>query len=325
MLTDFQAEENFYSKKFHFSYSGLNKLLFSPRSFYNHYILNQREDKMEQHLVDGSLLHCLLLEEDKFDEKFVVSPGKLPGDSAKKVLDKVFTRALIDGYLELSLEDLKDDILAVLQEINLHQSLKTDAQRIEKMVTDENLSYYDFLRTKGDKLVIDNETLERVKLSVDEVKQNQKAWSLLGIGNPDSKSEVPLLANLDDHKFGLKGIVDNIRVAHDEKVIYITDLKTTGKLLQDFPETVEYYKYWLQAAVYVRLVRKSMPELSNYGIKFHFIVVDKLNQSYAFEVSSVTLREWLDRLDDVLKVADYHYTSRNYDLPYEYKEGSIIL
>lgn len=325
MLTDFQAEENFYSKKFHFSYSGMNKLLFSPRSFYNHYILNQREDKMEQHLVDGSLLHCLLLEEDKFDEKFVVSPGKLPGDSAKKVLDKVFTRALIDGYLELSLEDLKDDVLAVLQEINLHQSLKTDAQRVEKMVTNENISYYDFLRTKGDKLVIDNETLERVKLSVDEVKQNQKAWSLLGIGNPDSKSEVPLLADLDDHKFGLKGIVDNIRVAHDEKVIYITDLKTTGKLLQDFPETVEYYKYWLQAAVYVRLVRKSMPELSNYSIKFHFIVVDKLNQSYAFEVSKVTLNTWIDRLDEVLKVADYHYTSRNYDLPYEYKEGSIIL
>lgn len=325
MLTDFQAEENFYQKKFHFSYSGMNKLLFSPRSFYNHYILNQREDKMEQHLIDGSLLHCLLLEEDKFDEKFVVSPGKLPGDSAKKVLDKVFTRALIDGYLELSLEDLKDDILQILQEVNLHQSLKTDAQRVEKMVTDENISYYDFLRTKGDKLVIDNETLERVKLSVDEVKQNQKAWSLLGIGNPDSKSEVPLLADLDDHTFGLKGIVDNIRVAHDEKVIYITDLKTTGKLLQDFPETVEYYKYWLQAAVYVRLVRKSMPELSNYSIKFHFIVVDKLNQSYAFEVSSVTLREWLDRLDEVLKVVDYHYTSRNYDLPYEYKQGNIIL
>jgi hypothetical protein len=280
---------------------------------------------MEQHLIDGSLLHCLLLEEDKFDEKFVVSPGKLPGDSAKKVLDKVFTRALIDGYLELSLEDLKDDILQILQEVNLHQSLKTDAQRVEKMVTDENISYYDFLRTKGDKLVIDNETLERVKLSVDEVKQNQKAWSLLGIGNPDSKSEVPLLADLDDHTFGLKGIVDNIRVAHDEKVIYITDLKTTGKLLQDFPETVEYYKYWLQAAVYVRLVRKSMPELSNYSIKFHFIVVDKLNQSYAFEVSSVTLREWLDRLDEVLKVVDYHYTSRNYDLPYEYKQGNIIL
>lgn len=325
MLTDFQAEENFYSKKFHFSYSGLNKLLFSPRSFYNHYILNQREDKVEQHLVDGSLLHCLLLEEDKFDEKFVLSPSKLPGDSAKKVLDKVFTRALIDGYTELSLEDRSSDIIMVLQEINLHQSLKTDEQRVEKMLTEENKSYYDFLRTKGDKLVIDNETLERVKISVDEVKGNSKAWSLLGIGNPDTKSEVPLQIDLLNYGFGLKGIVDNIRVAHDEKTIYINDLKTTGKLIQDFPETVEYYKYWLQAAIYVRLTRASYPDLSAYKIKFHFVVVDKINQCYAFEVSPVTLNKWADDLDDVLKIAAYHYDSRNYDLPYVYKESNVIL
>jgi hypothetical protein len=280
---------------------------------------------MEQHLVDGSLLHCLLLEEDKFDEKFVLSPSKLPGDSAKKVLDKVFTRALIDGYTELSLEDLSSDIIMVLQEINLHQSLKTDEQRVEKVLTDENKSYYDFLRTKGDKLVIDNETLERVKISVEEVKGNSKAWSLLGIGNPDTKSEVPLQIDMLNYGFGLKGIVDNIRVAHDEKTIYINDLKTTGKLIQDFPETVEYYKYWLQAAVYVRLVRESYPELSTYKIKFHFVVVDKINQCYAFEVSSVTLNKWSDDLNDVLKIAAYHYDSRNYDLPYAYKEGNVIL
>ncbi len=325
MVTDFQAEENFYKKKYHFSYSGLNKLLFSPRSFYNHYILNQREDKMEQHLIEGTLLHCLLLEEDKFNEKFVLSPNKLPGDSAKKVLDKVFTRALIDGYTELSLEDLSSDIIMVLQEINLHQSLKTDEQRVEKMITEENKSYYDFLRTKGDKLVIDNETLDKVKISVEEVKGNSKAWSLLGIGNPDTKSEVPLQTDLLNYNFGLKGIVDNIRVAHDEKTIYINDLKTTGKMIQDFPETVEYYKYWLQAAVYVRLARASYPELKDYKIKFHFVVVDKINQCYAFEVSKVTLNKWLDDLDDVLKIAAYHYDSRNYDLPYMYKEGNVIL
>lgn len=325
MLTDFQAEQSFYNKKFHFSYSGLNKLLFSPRSFYSHYILNQREDKMEQHLIEGRLLHCLLLEEDKFDEQFVLSPNKLPGDSAKKVLDKIFTRACEDGTQDVTLSLQEYYILSSLQDINLHQSLKTDAQRIEKIVTDENVSYYEFLRTKGNKIVIDNETLERVKISVDEVKQNQKAWSLLGIGTPDSNSEVALLADLDDHTFGLKGIVDRIRVSHEEKTIYIIDLKTTGKLLQDFPETIEYYKYWLQAAIYVRLARKSMPELSSYTINFHFIVVDKINQCYAFEVSKVTLGKWLDQLDDVLKIAEYHYTSRNYTLPYNYIEGNIIL
>ena len=58
---------------------------------------------------------------------------------------------------------------------------------------------------------------------------------------------------------------------------------------------------------------------------FHFVVVDKINQCYAFEVSKVTLNKWLDDLDDVLKIAAYHYDSRNYDLPYMYKEGNVIL
>ena len=324
MLTDFQAEENFYSKKFHFSYSGFNKLLFAPSAFYKHYILNQREDKMEQHLIEGSLLHCLLLEEDKFDDKYVVSPVNLPGDSIKNVVDKVFVRALIDGYLELSLEQNEFQILEILKEINLYQSLKTDAQRVEKVVTDASISYYNFLTTKGDKAVIDEDTLNKVKGYAEIVKSNSKITSLLNIGSPNSHSEVPLVMDTQ-YGFGLRGFVDNINIDHSAKVIYINDLKTSGKLLQDFPETIEYYKYWLQAAVYCRLVRANYPDLSNYKIKFHFIVVDKLTQCYAFEVSTVTLNTWLDKLDEVMKIADYHYTNRKYDLPYEYEVGNVIL
>ena len=322
-MIDFQAEENFYKKKFHFSYSGFNKLLFAPSAFYKHYILNQREDKMEQHLIEGSLLHCLLLEEDKFHDKYVVSPVNLPGDSIKNVVDKVFVRALVTNNLHLSLEQLEDDILQILQDINLYQSLKTDAQRVEKVVTDASISYYNFLATKGDKAVIDEDTLNKVKGYAEIVRSNEKITSLLNIGGTYSQSEVPLVMDTQ-YDFGLRGFVDNINIDHDAKVIYINDLKTSGKMLQDFPETVDYYKYWLQAAVYCRLVRANY-SLGNYKIKFHFIVVDKLTQCYAFEVSQVTLNSWMDKLDEIMKIADYHYTNRKFDLPYEYEVGNVIL
>ena len=322
-MIDFQAEENFYKKKFHFSYSGFNKLLFAPSAFYKHYILNQREDKMEQHLIEGSLLHCLLLEEDKFHDKYVVSPVNLPGDSIKNVVDKVFVKALISNNLDLSLEQLEDDILQILQDINLYQSLKTDAQRVEKVVTDASISYYNFLATKGDKAVIDEDTLNKVKGYAEIVRSNEKITSLLNIGGTYSQSEVPLVTDTQ-YDFGLRGFVDNINIDHDAKVIYINDLKTSGKMLQDFPETVDYYKYWLQAAVYCRLVRANY-SLGNYKIKFHFIVVDKLTQCYAFEVSQVTLNSWMDKLDEIMKIADYHYTNRKFDLPYEYEVGNVIL
>ena len=322
-MIDFQAEENFYKKKFHFSYSGFNKLLFAPSAFYKHYILNQREDKMEQHLIEGSLLHCLLLEEDKFHDKYVVSPVNLPGDSIKNVVDKVFVRALVTNNLHLSLEQNEFEILEVLKEINLYQSLKTDAQRVEKVVTDASISYYNFLASKGDKAVIDEDTLNKVKGYAEIVRSNDKITSLLNIGGTYSQSEVPLVMDTQ-YDFGLRGFVDNINIDHDAKVIYINDLKTSGKLLQDFPETVDYYKYWLQAAVYCRLVRANY-SLGNYKIKFHFIVVDKLTQCYAFEVSTVTLNSWMDKLDEIMKIADYHYTNKKYDLPYEYEVGNVIL
>jgi len=322
-MIDFQAEENFYKKKFHFSYSGFNKLLYAPSAFYKHYILNQREDKMEQHLIEGSLLHCLLLEEDKFHEKYVVSPVNLPGDSIKNVVDKVFTRAWANNNLDLSLEQNEFDILDILKEINLYQSLKTDAQRVEKVITDASISYYNFLTTKGDKAVIDEETLTKVKGYAEIVRSNEKITSLLNIGGPFSMSEVPFVMDTK-YAFGLRGFVDNVNIDHGAKVIYINDLKTSGKLLQDFPETVEYYKYWLQAAVYCKLVRANYG-LSDYEIKFHFIVVDKLTQCYAFEVSQVTLNSWMDKLDEIMKIADYHYTNKKYDLPYEYEVGNVIL
>jgi len=322
-MIDFQAEENFYKKKFHFSYSGFNKLLYAPSAFYKHYILNQREDKMEQHLIEGSLLHCLLLEEDKFHDKYVVSPVNLPGDSIKNVVDKVFTRAWANNNLDLSLEQNEFDILEILKEINLYQSLKTDAQRVEKVVTDASISYYNFLTTKGDKAVIDEDTLNKVKGYAEIVRSNEKITNLLNIGGAFSMSEVPFVMDTK-YAFGLRGFVDNVNIDHGAKVIYINDLKTSGKLLQDFPETIEYYKYWLQAAVYCKLVRANYG-LSDYKIKFHFIVVDKLTQCYAFEVSTVTLNSWMDRLDEVMKIADYHYTNKKYDLPYEYEVGNVIL
>jgi hypothetical protein len=54
-------------------------------------------------------------------------------------------------------------------------------------------------------------------------------------------------------------------------------------------------------------------------------VVDKLTQCYAFEVSSETFNNWMYKLNEIMKIADYHYTNRKFDLPYEYEVGGVIL
>ncbi len=83
MKLDKQKEAIFYNKDFKFSYSSLNKLLFSPSLFYKDYILYDREVRTDKHLIEGKLIHCLVFEPENLKDKFNVLPGKLPSDSVK--------------------------------------------------------------------------------------------------------------------------------------------------------------------------------------------------------------------------------------------------
>ena len=40
-----EKENSFYNKKFSFSYSSINKMLFSPKLFYKEYVLLDREER----------------------------------------------------------------------------------------------------------------------------------------------------------------------------------------------------------------------------------------------------------------------------------------
>ena len=82
-------EEEFYNQDYNFSYSSMNKLLFSPGIFYKDYILKERELKTDKHLVEGKLLHLLLLQPEKLHEEFSIVPTKVPSESLKKVLKVV--------------------------------------------------------------------------------------------------------------------------------------------------------------------------------------------------------------------------------------------
>lgn len=329
--TPAELEQEFYSKLLVLSYSGLNKLLFSPKMYYNHYILQQREEKLESYLIDGKVIHNLLLDDGSFDKNFILLPSNLPTGNSRLVIDKIYNLVKEGPGL---LSNYTTEILQILKEINLHQSLKTDEQRIAKIVTEENIIYFEFLKLKGNKDLIDSETLKRCTEAVEALKANNRVCHLLGFYRSEMEkidviNEKELAASAEDLKqsIGLKGIPDCIQVNYDENIIYINDLKTTGKTITDFPETVSFYRYDLQAAIYNKLVRFVYKDLLNskWKVIFNFIVIDKYNQVYCFEVSEVTMSNWTRNLDKSLEEADWHYKNHNYNLPYIFATGQVLL
>ena len=145
----------------------------------------------------------------------------------------------------------------------------------------------------------------------------------------ESYSELSIEADGEHLPFGFKGILDNIVIDKESKTIFINDLKTTGKPLVDFPESVQYYKYWIQATVYVKLVfhkfLKDLPDLNEWNLYFTFIVIDKYNQVYPFQVSMETMAIWQQDFEELNDILKYHYENKDFKLPYELAVGNVKL
>lgn len=326
--------EQFYKSDFYFSYSSINKLLYSPSAFYKHYILNQREDMVDAHLVAGKVLHCLILEPEKFDEEFIVIPSNLPKDNNKLLVDEVFKVYQSQPDTDLTLADFPETIISVLAGINLHQSLKTDESRIAKMVTEQNSQYFEFLKVKQNKTIVDQVTLDTAKESAELLKNHEVVRDLMQLDKEkDEKikvfNEEGVQLRSTKYKFGFKGILDNVVMDYNTKTLFINDLKTTGKAIQDFPDSVQYYKYWIQAVMYKQLslgkYLKDLPDWAEWNIVITFIVIDRNNLIYPFQVSSETLKVWEEDFKEVLNVLEYHYNNKDFTLPYDLATKNVKL
>ena len=324
--------DNFYKKDFYFSYSSINKLLFSPRMFYNHYVLKQKEDSTDSHLVIGRVLHCLLLEPANFDNQFAVMTSKIPSENNKKIIDNIFRNYLVNQNNTLTLEDYSKDILTHLLTINLHQSLKTDQQRLDKILTDENNEYFEFLKLSLGKTVIDQTILDNCKISLEVIKSNNDVRALLQLDKIQENNEIEvyneLIVSMSDKNlpFGFKGVLDNVVIDHNSKTIFINDLKTSGKSIQDFPESVDYYKYWIQGTIYVMLAsEKFLKDKQDWNVQLTFIVIDKYNQVYPYQVSSESLNKWKIDFEKIVTQIKWHYDNKQYNLPYDLALGNVKL
>lgn len=328
----------FYDKKFYFSYSSISKLLYCPEIFYREYVLGQREVSDALYFTEGKLIHCLLLEPKKFDEQFIVMTGKMPGESTKSVIDRVYAHhkelKVTGVHKGDSLGDYQNAVVDVLKDINLHQSLKTDEQRFAKIYTPDSNIYWDFLSKGEGKQIVDAETYEKCKGVVEKIRLNPEISTLLKLNHEgewwsttEVMNEIPVEMELKKFPFGLRGIIDNVVVDPIDKIIRVNDFKTSSKTLTDFPETVKFYRYNLQAAIYNLLVINKYSDLikEGYRVEFRFIVIDKLQQIYPFLVSDDTMKLWTKDLQDTLKIAEYHYSNKDYTLPYIFKQEGVIL
>lgn len=324
-----KLEEEFFSQPFLMSYSGLNKLLYSPGAFYQHYILKQRTDVSDKAAIEGRLIHCMLLTPERFDDEFIVLPDTFPSDNPKRVIERLYkhlsevypgeeiTRENSIGYLE----SIQNAILDILKDENLYQSLKTDSQRLDKMLTDKNMDYLMFLSKSGSRMVVEKPMVEFATRVREEMMAKANIREIMGYDdreNVNSYNEMEVVSFPEGYNFGLKGIIDNLVIDHNNKVIRINDIKKTSKALSKFEETVDYYNYWMQVAMYTKIIEgiKQTSFQVDYPIEFRFIVIDPYLHIAPVKVSDVTMCKFREMTEDMLHIANHHFTVKDFSMPF---------
>jgi hypothetical protein len=70
---------------------------------------------------------------------------------------------------------------------------------------------------------------------------------------------------------------------------------------------------------------KDVPDRNQWNVQVTFIVIDKYNLVYPFQVSQESMVQWRKDFKQVLDVASWHYENKNYSLPYDLAVGNIKL
>jgi hypothetical protein len=314
--------------------SALKLLLESPKTYFKHYVLGEKEVKTGKHFDEGSLVHCMVLEPEELKNKFVNMGISVPTDSTRLCLEHLLSL----GRNASELQEYAEEIIAYLKDVNLHQSLvddkkapwKTgDEKRLEKIITENAIEYFRIMVEGREKTIVDVASWDRCQAKAEAIMECEKAAFLLKPVNEtdEVRYEIELSHRPDELQYGVKGVLDAIKVDRVNKTVYISDVKTHSGKLKDFPTSAEKYDYWLQPIIYKILAESLLRGRAfDYKIIFHFIVVDQNNDVYCFPVEDTSMEKYFAELFHMVnKKINYHITNKDFTLPYEFANNLISL
>ena len=58
---------------------------------------------------------------------------------------------------------------------------------------------------------------------------------------------------------------------------------------------------------------------------FTFVVIDKYNMYYPFQVSASSMKKWEKDFKNILRICEYHYNNKEYKLPYALANREVTL
>lgn len=322
----------------------LKKILISPQSFLQAQKKQaEPDDSSEEHFVFGTVVDIMLTgSREEFESKFIKIPDETKcSDTIKGIVKSVYEEAFNYEDEIGSLEVYNVAILKYAIQADYQRKWK-DETKVDKIV-EEGKSYFELLKTIGNKIPITETDYAKAVTCVMALKSNEftKPYTVLKSSSNNREFLDKFIIEFDYQELKIKGELDRVVIDHTDKTITPIDFKTTGKPIIGFAGDFWYYRYDFQAAVYSRGLCEH-PDIkklleNNYSLNsFLYIAVETnlVNQPMVFAIDSEAIEVGINggivngRTYEGFgqAIERYKYASENnaWDYPMEYYQNGKI-
>lgn len=229
-------------------------------------LLLRDDTEQTQALTLGSIVDCLMTNQSKFDDIYIVAKAEKPTGQQGEFIDKLWNLWRVDTVLEdifdLAYEDVKTGNGGKLRD-----SLEKFISNFEEK---GGRTYFEFLISTVGKTVISQAEFNSCTQIVNAFYTHPFTKDYF---TPKSNVEIvyqnPLLFELDGTLY--KVLLDIIILDHINKTIQPIDIKTMSEATSSFPYSVFKWRYDIQASLYSTAVRKNYSDFYEI-LPFKFMV-----------------------------------------------------
>lgn len=312
------SDEEYFSEKFSDYISNSRLKLINPEEGGSPELFFEKRPRIfSSSLLLGSAVHGLTLQKDSYE---VVENVNRPTAKAGEIADLIY-----DGSGKMPDDSV---ILDACAKVDYYKGNPTDNQmsklkdNISSYLKDRALFESQYDGTK-ELIFLDEKNKEKLHACLLAISNNNKIQELLhpiGINNEplEGGNERTILldveATVPDKEpiiLRLKSKVDNYSIDTFEGIIYLNDLKTTGKMVNEFDNAINQFHYHRELGMYSYMLMsavKKFYDINTMTVNPNFLVVSTIPQYYTKVVplSVNLLKKGFNEFKHLLKLVAYY-------------------
>lgn len=326
-------QDNYYNIKA-VSNSAIGMWLKSPMKFFQFWELGFGIEESVPMKI-GSALHCLVLEPHKFKDEYAINKKTIQYSEIEAMLKETANYCQEHKITDYA---TREKILLDFRRKRKFQPTWKDETIINKSLI-EHIDFYEFYLENKNKAIISQSQYDMICQMRDNIEKHKRAnWFLRLITDDDYDvfTEVDILfeMNIRDGFPSLpcKAKLDKLVIDKKNKIIYLIDVKTTSKSVNEFYKSVRDYDYGRQMYFYTlalwHLLANKYNWLYDEDVKLEYkFIVSETNPVYECKVYNVKQElinsEYrINKVNEILRDINYAINNNEFSYTRTYLEGN---